>query len=154
MIQLVIFAIASTIVARYLERSKYVIAMVAHAVLFTVAFTIALLGSDIPILQWMFTQWMGKENYALVHSVFAESSSHASTIFSAFFAVEILTILSVVAAAMVTTIRAYKKFVAKNIRLSKPISLGFVLPSTAKPAFNDAPNGCVWNYLSLGHLRN
>ena len=153
MIQLIIFAIASTIVARYLEKAKFVVAMIAHAVLFTVAFSIALLASDIPLIQGVFINLMGEQSYALVHSVFVESAFHASTIFSAFFAIEIFTILSVVLAAMVATIRAYKKLVAKKLKVSKPLLPGFPIPSSVSS--DSTPHlASTWNYLALGQLRN
>ena len=154
MIELIIFAIASTIIARYLEKAKFVVAMIAHAVLFTFAFAIELLASDIAIIQGVFINLMGEDAYEFVHGVLAESSANMAIGYSAFFFVEIIAILSAVLAAMIAVIRGYKKIVAEKLKVSKPVAIAPLMPAMADNAPPTRVSGQSWNYIALGRFRN
>lgn len=154
MIELILFAIASTIIARYLEKAKFVVATIAHVVLFTVAFVIELLASDIAVIQGVFINLMGESTYEFVHGIFASSSSHLAIGYSVFFFVEIATILSMVLAAMIAVIRGYKKIVSKKLRITRPMANGPLMPAMANNAPASTVSGPSWNYISLGRLRN
>lgn len=152
MIEILLFAIASAIIARYLERSKYVAAMICHAVLFTVAFAISLLASEWEPLVTMFTSWMGENVYEFVHSTFKESASVVTGAFSIFFLVEIVALLSIALAATIAIMRGYKKLLAK-IRLRKPRYVGYLIPTSDHNDVAYVPES-TWDYLALGQLRN
>ncbi len=154
MIELILFAIASTIIARYLEKARFVVATIAHVVLFTVAFVIELLASDIAIIQGVFINLMGESAYEFVHGIFAPSSPHLAIGYSVFFFVEITAILSVVLAAMIAVIRGYKKIVSERLRISRPVANEPLMPAMANNAPIKAVSGSSWNYISLGRFRN
>ena len=152
--ELILLLITSVLVARILERSKYHVAVVAHAVLFVFMFLVYFFASDWKPFVDLGKQWLGERLYIDLHDALIAGFDSVHYGISAFLIIEIVIMLSAASLAVVAMVRGYKKIV-KYIRVRA--SLGLVEPSLVPSCgecastYSANPTGNI--YLTLGQLR-
>ena len=153
--ELILLIIASVLIARFLERTKYRVAVMAHAVLFIFLSFVYFFGTDLALFARLGRFWFGAKAYDFLHEAFATSSDGLSLGFTAFFVVEIVLLLSIAALAMIAMVRSYKR-ILKLVRMRA--CWGFI-EADSLDSQNDIDGGRSFGYrgktyLALGRLRN
>lgn len=153
--ELILLIVVSILIARYLERTQYRIAMMAHAVLFVVLLVFYFFGSELPLFVSLGKTWVGQETYKFLHDAITANYDGISLGFSSFFFVEILVLISFAAVLMVGMIRSYKR-IAKLIHLRA--GCGFLKSNPPVVTYENTGGGTFGpmgkTYLVLGRLRN
>ena len=153
--ELILLIVVSILIARYLERTRYRIAMMAHAVLFIATLVVYFFSGEIALFAALGKRWLGVETYMMVNDVFVDRVYIFSYGLSSLLAVEIFIMVSLVAVATFALIRSYKK-VVKMIRLRSSGGYGYINPllcheDKQEVRCHDPPGK---TYLILGRLRN
>ncbi|MBQ9457289.1 MAG: hypothetical protein IJU64_02125 [Bacilli bacterium] len=153
--ELILLIVVSILIARYLERTQYRIAMMAHAVLFVVLWVFYFFGSELPLFVSLGKTWLGQDIYSSLHAAITSNYGGISLGFSSFFFVEILVLVSFAGVLTVGVIRSYKR-IAKLIRLRA--GWGFLRSDLPVVTYENTGVGTFGpmgkTYLVLGRLRN
>lgn len=105
-----VLIVCSIFLARYFEK-HYRVATIAHAILFIVASFIHLFCSDVSFTVYAMKNIFGEHYYGLIRSVFVENVYIFNISFSALFAVEIASYITVSVLAIIALIKGFKKLV-------------------------------------------
>ena len=152
-VEFVMFLVASVLIARALERAKFHVAMVAHAIVFTLLLAVFFFGSDLPLLAASAKGVVGEDAYEFIHEVLSTYKDGIHLSFSAFFALEIAVLVSVLAIVTLALIKGYRDMLkdVRGTRFLVPERVFAPLSDEFLPAQNAKGNRRA--YLALGQLR-
>ncbi|MCR5348741.1 MAG: hypothetical protein K6E59_03955 [Bacilli bacterium] len=148
----VLFLVASVLIARALERVKYRVAMVCHAITFTVLLGVFYFGSELPLLAASAKGWVGEEAYDFIHDVLTTYRTGIHLGVSAFFMLEIAVLVSALTVVTLALIKGYR-YALKVARGHNTLGgVGEPLVPAGVKAM-ERLGGDQGVYLTLGHLR-
>lgn len=155
MIELIAFSVCSVIIARRLEKTRYRMAVVFHAILFGVLLFVYAFASDVPFLAMAAKGWVGEDTYETAHEILRSSMAGIQLGVSAFFFVENAFLLMMILGLAIVALRGYRFLVrkAKLIR-SAPVLFERLYPASSANPCAASVNVTRPTYLVLGQLRN
>lgn len=156
MLEILLLITTSIVIGSLLEKSKYRLAMIAHAVFVAFMFVAFYLASDWWVCVVSAQNVLGPDTYQIVHGAFVDSIDGISIGFSSVMILEIVVYGILIALATVSVLKAYKKvvkyLVAKKQAVRKAVASEIHESSTQLEVVDIQEASPL--YLRLCQLRN
>lgn len=154
--ELILFVLSSILIGRVLEKTKYRVAVICHAIVFYILLVTYFFGSDWEAITKIGNALFGESTYGTLHAAFSGSVVKVARIgYSALAIAEIVTLMSLIFIAIRGVIKAKAKLLRliKINKYERVISVP-VIRMDKGPIFNASYYSGKDTCLRLSRLRN